>query len=385
LHSRVFLFILLYQLQHTMFDYLLIICAVVYFILMVALTIGVRSGKKLHPVYSLPSVSVIVAARNEEQSICTCIDSLLRCDYPPDKYELILVNDSSADGTGHIMRGYAKKRQTVHYIETNLRSALTGGKANALAEGIAASSGELLLFTDADCEVPPSWIRKQASYFDDKTGLVGGFTRLLSSNWFGGMQALDWFFLYTVGAGAVGLGKPMTAVGNNLCVRKKAYDEVGGFENLPFSVTEDYILFNAIKETRRWNIRFPLDPETLVASKPCDSVKNLYRQKHRWATGAGDLKPEAFVYFTPLYILHVLLPLFFIFGISIDTAAIAAVIKFAADAIILSRPLSIFGSYSLYRYFLHFQILLFTYVILLPFQIVLKGKVIWKDRSYGEK
>jgi cellulose synthase/poly-beta-1,6-N-acetylglucosamine synthase-like glycosyltransferase len=384
LHRILFLFIFIYQLPLTMFEFLLILCAVYYFVMITALAFGIRPGIPRQTDHH-PSVSVIVAARNEEQNIGECIESLLKCDYPSDKYEIVLVNDSSHDTTGIIMQNYARMNSMIQYIEVDPVSVHIRGKANALAQGIASSHGELIFFTDADCTVPPSWVKSQAAYFKNQTGLVGGFTRLRSNNWFSGMQALDWFFLYSVGAGAVGLGKPLTAVGNNFCVRRDAYNDVGGFEKLPFSVTEDYILFNAIKESQNWKIRFPLDPGTLVTSRPCVSFRDLYRQKHRWATGAADIRAETFIYFTPIYLFHLIIPLFPVFGIPFQTAFAAMLIKVTADALILSKPLLKFRSLSLYRYFLQFQVLAFTYILMLPFQIIFKRKVIWKDRSYGKK
>jgi cellulose synthase/poly-beta-1,6-N-acetylglucosamine synthase-like glycosyltransferase len=367
-----------------MFEFLLILCAVYYLLVISALAFGIRPAIRRQADHH-PSVSVIVAARNEEQNIGACIESLLRCEYPSDKYEIVLVNDSSNDTTGIIMQNYARAHSIIRYIEIDSDSVHIRGKANALAQGIASSHGELIFFTDADCTVPPLWVKSQAAYFNAQTGLVGGYTRLRSDNWFGGMQALDWFFLYSVGAGAVGLGKPMTAVGNNFCIRRQAYNEVGGFEKLPFSVTEDYILFNAVKETRNWQIQFPLDPETLVTSSPCASIRDLYRQKHRWASGAADMKAEAFIYFAPIYLLHLILPFFPVFDISFHTAIAAVLIKVTADVLILSRPLFKFRSLSLYRYFIQFQVLAFTYILMLPFQIIFRRKVIWKDRSYGKK
>ena len=65
------------------------------------------------------------------------------------------------------------------------------GKANALAQGIRQSSGEILMFTDADCIVPPRWVRKTVQYFTDEVGIVGGFTLLKANRTFEGIQSLD--------------------------------------------------------------------------------------------------------------------------------------------------------------------------------------------------
>ncbi len=363
-----------------MIETILFILTGIYCLQLSVLLFGIRRTR-VHPLSKdTPKVSVIVAGRNEESSIESCIQSLLESDYPEDLREIILVNDSSTDNTGEIMQRYAENHHNVLYVVVEMESLHMRGKANALAEGIKRSSGEIYLFTDADCRVPPQWIRKQVSYFDDQTGIVGGFTKLRSRNWFTGMQALDWFFLYSIAAAVTGLQKPVTAVGNNLCVRKEAYDDTGGYEKLPFSVTEDYILVHAVKQTGKWKIRFPLDPETLVESNPCPDPHALFRQKHRWATGSSDMKPVDFLIFIPVFLLHALIIFFPITGFIPALAAFS--VKTGMDSLFVFKTLSTFKSKGLYRYIFLFEILYIIYVLLLPFQVLFRKKVIWKDRQY---
>jgi len=361
----------------TTFLFTLVLLYAVQFIVLV---FGIRKSPYYPKSKAMPKVSVLVAARNEEATIENCISSLLKNDYPADLTEIILINDSSIDKTGEIMCRFAQAHSNIVYVSIEMESLHLRGKTNALTEGIKKSSGDIYLFTDADCRVPPQWIRSQVSYFDEQIGIVGGFTRLRSWNWFTGMQALDWFFLYTVAAAITGYNKPVTAVGNNLCVRKEAYDNTGGYENLPFSVTEDYILVNAVKKTGKWKIRFPMDNDTLIQSEPCPNSKALYRQKHRWACGGGDVEPAAFLFFTPVFLLHALIVLFPLTGII--PAITAFLLKTGIDGILLSQPLKSFKSLGLYRYILHFEILYISYVLLLPFQIIFSKKVTWKERTY---
>ena len=56
-----------------------------------------------------PSVSVIVSARNEEKNISSCIESLLKLDYPREKLEIIIINDRSTDKTGEVIKAYSQK------------------------------------------------------------------------------------------------------------------------------------------------------------------------------------------------------------------------------------------------------------------------------------
>src|SRR5258706_14073318 len=88
----------------------IIIILGLYFIQHLLLFIGiiVNTKKPAGEPSEYPFVSVIIAARNEENNIAACIESLLRVDYPADKLEVLLVNDRSTDKTKEIMQSYSK-------------------------------------------------------------------------------------------------------------------------------------------------------------------------------------------------------------------------------------------------------------------------------------
>jgi len=97
-----------------------------------------------------PCVSVLVAAKDEEENIAACVRSFLKQDYPD--FELIVINDRSKDRTGEILRGLQEgHHQRMRTITiTSLRDGWFG-KNNAMREGVAAARGDWLCFADADC------------------------------------------------------------------------------------------------------------------------------------------------------------------------------------------------------------------------------------------
>ena len=102
----------------------------------------------------LPQVSVILPARNEENYIARCLDSILTQDYP--KFEIIAINDSSTDRTGELIKEYATKDPRVVFINAPPKPEGWVGKNWACHEGYLRAKGEVLLFTDADTEHAPS-------------------------------------------------------------------------------------------------------------------------------------------------------------------------------------------------------------------------------------
>ena len=100
----------------------------------------------------LPLVTVIVPVYNQEKYIAQCINSLLNQDYPPEKLEIIVVDNNSEDNTSQILKVYREKG--VKILEESKR-----GPAATRNKGIKESKGEIIAFIDADCEASPSWLK----------------------------------------------------------------------------------------------------------------------------------------------------------------------------------------------------------------------------------
>ncbi len=362
-----------------MFTTLLFATAVIYFGVMVFCALGMRRSERLPTGDgSEPPVSVIVAARNEEHYIRECVESLLRLDYPPGKLQIIVVNDSSTDRTAEILAGFLP-HPLLHVTETKPGDGPLRGKTNAVATGMRVARGDIILLTDADCIVPRQWVRETVRCMTPETGIVGGFTVLRAHTLFERIQSLDWIFLFGIASGGAGWGMPLTVVGNNFAIRRAAYDETGGYEAIPFSVTEDYALVRSVLHRAKYKIRFPLNPGTLVESHPCSSFLHLFRQKQRWGVGGLDMALRGMLIMAAGWVAR----LFVVCSAAAFAPAMtsaAAAILLAGDLLFLMRPLQRFSRLSLLRSFLPFEIFLTIYVLLLPFVSIASKKVIWKER-----
>jgi 1,2-diacylglycerol 3-beta-glucosyltransferase len=329
-----------------------------------------------------PSVSIIIAARNEEHNIGRCLDSMVRLTYPAELLEIVVVDDRSMDDTRAIVNTYAKLCPRISIVTTSPEEGNLRGKTNAVTHGIESSTGEIIMFTDADCAVPEGWVEETVKYYEDAhVGVVAGFTSLNARDWFGAMQALDWFSLFSVAAAMIRLRYPVTAVGNNLSVRRSAYEAVGGYRTIPFSVTEDYALFHAITAGANFRARFPLDPATVVRSEPCESWKALYLQKKRWFTGGREMGVKNFLIFSLSYIAN----FFILLGIILTGSSLAwgaLLLKSAVDFVLLVPAVSSFRRWPLLLYFPIFELYFFFYVLFYPPRVLMGGTVIWKERAF---
>jgi cellulose synthase/poly-beta-1,6-N-acetylglucosamine synthase-like glycosyltransferase len=327
-----------------------------------------------------PFVSVVIAARNEEESLAACLSSVTNQTYPPEKFEVIVMNDYSTDGTEQVGNSFVQRYPNVTLYRVQDDQQLQG-KTNALAQGIDLARGEIILITDADCTVPSTWIEQTVRRYAPAVGVVGGMTLQQARNSFEGMQSLDWAYLLGVAASSAALGMPLTSIGNNFSFRKEAYNDVGGYRSLPFSITEDYRLFQAIIATQRWAYRYPLDPTLLVISQPCRTVRDIFRQKHRWGTGGREMKLSGLWIMAVGFSLHAALLVGLVVG-QITAVLTALLVKSIADYAFLHRVLSRVQRRDLLIYFFSFELYFILYVVALPFIVFLGGKVVWKGRTY---
>ncbi len=362
-------------------EHLLIIVTSLVIVEFIILLVGlVESTKTKHNYEFEPSVTIIVAARNEEHSIKPCLESLSKLHYPAEKLEIIVVNDQSSDGTEEIIKNHIVNYQHFKLINTSPGAGHLIGKVNAVTQGIEASKNEFILFTDADCVLPKNWIKQTVSYFQNHVGVVGGFTVLSANNTFEGIQSLDWIYLFSVGSAAATLGFPLTGVGNNLAVRRKDYEQTGGYRVIPFSVTEDYALTQAIVKKNKSKMVFPLDEKTMVTSLACPTWKNLFRQKQRWGVGGLDMVTMGFVVFSLPFAFNILI---MVGGLLISPLhwMLALISKLTIDSIFLTYALHKLKVKNYMKYFFAFELYLFIYSLLLPFVAILTKKIIWKERS----
>ncbi len=351
-----------------------------YFFITVYLLNGIKKSFPQISDSELPALTVIVAARNEEKNIPECLNSLNRLNYPPGKLEIILVDDFSTDNTGKIIDAFISGKTIFKKIFPDETLKIPIGKTRAVASAVKAAGGEIILLTDADCSVPADWARSIAGYYLKDIGMVNGFTTQAADNLFQGMQAVDLVYLISAAAGMANNNNSVSCIGNNMSFRKSAYYEAGGYENIQFSVTEDFILLKSISRLKKYKIIFPLNPASLVITKPCRSIKELFRQKKRWAVGGMNINLNGFlIMFTAAAVnISVLLTPLFFSAVSLYLA----VFKLAIDFFLLMLVHQSLGIKKNLKYFFFFEIYYIIYTIILPISVAISRKVIWKGRSY---
>ena len=239
-----------------------------------------------------PAVSVIIPVHNESRRVASLLRSLEAQDYP--KPEYIFVDDRSEDNTVEIITEFAGKQELKVKIITLRENPGPNFKQYALARGIEASSGEFLLFTDADCIVPPLWIRGMVKRLSaGKVGAAIGpvLKRPGGKGFFHLYQCYEHGIRYVYLAGAVGLGAAGGGFGNNIILSRACLDAVGGYDEVPPSPTEDAALISKIRSSTDYKIRAALGEDVHVITQGENTWKDLISQTLRWNNG-GLFSPD---------------------------------------------------------------------------------------------
>jgi len=114
-----------------------------------------------------PYVSIVMVVRNEERWLESKLRNLLQLDYPPARYQIVLVSDGSTDRTEKVLREYGADPRVQAVMNQ-----LSRGKASGLNDGIAVASGEVVVFTDARQKIESSALRLLVENLADPRSVV---------------------------------------------------------------------------------------------------------------------------------------------------------------------------------------------------------------------
>lgn len=198
-----------------------------------------------------PLVSVILPARNEENFIKQCIESLLNQDYS--NYEIIAIDDSSDDNTGKIIEEYAENDRRIIPVKARPKPVGWMGKNWACMEGYQKAKGDLLLFTDSDTIHSPKVLRLAIDHMLSLN--IDALTAIPK------MICLDFWTKVTLPVISVFLHTRFSALrvnnpkkktgyffGSFFVIKKETYDSVGKHEGVKHEIVEDGALGKKVKE-----------------------------------------------------------------------------------------------------------------------------------------
>lgn len=248
---------------------------------------------------TLPFVSVVMPAHNEEQYISECLHSLKDQDYPADRFEIIVVDNNSTDRTVEIAKSFGV---TVLHKE----SGPVGAVRN---HGVAHAQGEVIAFIDSDCVAPNNWITKGVELLATGHHVAYGGRCTLRKNPF-------WLEQFWLLEGSAPKQPPAELLGCAIFVEKACFEKHGMFDE---SITsgEDSKLSITIRQAGS-SVGFSAALDVAHLGNPISSAAFFKRQVWHSENYLKDLKTsikdKAFILIVIFYALGIISVLSVFFG-----------------------------------------------------------------------
>jgi glycosyltransferase involved in cell wall biosynthesis len=223
-----------------------------------------------------PRFSIVVPTYERPAQLASCLAALARLDYPRDRFEVVVVDDGSAEPLGGVVARFGGA------LDLKLCAQRNAGPAAARNFGAARADGEFLAFTDDDCEPDPAWLRAFASAFARTPGrIVGGRTlNALPQNPYAETSQTIIEVVYEHFNADPGDARFFAS--NNFAVPAARFRELGGFDE-SFRTSEDREICD------RWlskGLRLAYAPEAVVRHAHALTLRTLWRQHFGYGRGA---------------------------------------------------------------------------------------------------
>jgi cellulose synthase/poly-beta-1,6-N-acetylglucosamine synthase-like glycosyltransferase len=284
----------------TIFSLVFLLISAVYFLIIILITIGIFRLKKNNTspvrqftsslVHHLTTVTIIIPARNEQETIAACLGDLSNQDYPAHLFEVIVVNDHSTDRTEDNVQDFARLHPSL-----NLRLIPTGATGNdqafkkhSIRSGVDASSGELIITTDADTRMKPGWLSSIADLYEQRHPemILGPVDFHEGNTFFEKLQRMEFAGLMAATAGSCSMGFPLMCNGANLAFTRIAYLETLNLnDDLRFPSGDDLFLMMKIrKKFGASSIQYLFTGEAIVSTHAKRTLKEFFSQRLRWVS-----------------------------------------------------------------------------------------------------
>jgi cellulose synthase/poly-beta-1,6-N-acetylglucosamine synthase-like glycosyltransferase len=230
-------------------------------------------------------ISIIVSARNEEQTIKDFIYEIIKQNFPKTNFELIIIDDYSNDNTYELAKETLEKSGIKYKL---IKQDIHCGKKKNLALAIDKSKGDIIITTDADVIYRhPNWLQSISTYFSalSPNMLIMPVDFKSESDLLSRFQITENIALTGITAGYAGIQKPFMCNGANLAFKKNIYEEVKGYQShIHISSGEDVFLLESFAKLDTKLIHYVLLRELIVKTSTVNNLKDLLSQRIRWAS-----------------------------------------------------------------------------------------------------
>jgi ceramide glucosyltransferase len=242
-----------------------------------------------------PTVSIIKPTKGEDQSALTNFRSFCQQEYGGD-YELLFCVEEPSDPAVPVIRRLMAEYpgERIRLIFSEPTDSRSFGKLKNMIAGVAASSYDVIVFSDSDARVPPTFLRDAvACTCDDKLGIAFSAPAYAGSdNWQAALTSISVNELTLRIATLHVLGRFDGAIGTAMVVRKDVIDRIGGLEQLGWQIADDIQLARMIRR-QGYRIHLLKQPAQIVHHH--DGFMGWWSHGHRWLVIIRHYWPVLFI------------------------------------------------------------------------------------------
>lgn len=358
-----------------------------------------------------PFISIMIPAHNEESVIVNTVENIRKSDYP--NYEIILIDDRSDDNTYAVIKDLSTRYENIKCLRREQDA--FPGKSAVLNDALNLAKGEAILVFDADATIDPDFISKLVPNLEpEDVGAVQARKVISNSetNILTKCQNNEYTLDTYLQVGRDAVKGAVELRGNGELIKRKALDDIGGWNN--YTITDDLDMATRL-HIKGWDIRYCLD--AVVYEEGVMYAVPLFRQRRRWLEGTIRRYLEYFfdAVFSKkmsqkakldmvVYITQFIMPLWFLFEIMIRifkalTHRVGDIQNEVLSSVIISFAVA-FGFFMAIRYSLRRYDLmkrweafvqasytaLYMLIIWFPMVLFICGKILFckKDMNWGK-
>lgn len=334
--------------------------------------------------------SIIIPARNEENDISNCIQSILQFNYPKDLFEIIIVDDFSTDSTTEIITEFQKRNSNIKLInlENEIKQQqINSYKKKAIEIAISKSIGDWIITTDADCVLPKELLMLYDEYIliNNAVFVAAPVLFYQTKSIISQFQFLDFLTMQAITAASVKSGLHTMCNGANLAYKKEVFYKVDGFNGIDnIASGDDMFLMYKIKKLYSNCIGYLNSKDSIVLTQPMLTLKEFFNQRIRWASKADKFQDKSLfpILFTT-YMFNFFLVILFLLGFYsaayLKIFFVFLFLKILIEWAFLSSVKNLFGKLSLFQFVLY-QPMHIIYIVIAGW-LGKFGSYTWKARN----
>ena len=316
------------------------------------------SGGQIH------YISVLIPCKNESQNLPFLLNNLALQDYPPDSFEVIIIDDNSTDRTFEVASDY-KKIKNLSVIKNKGR-----GKKAAIRTGVTFSSGKLILTTDADCKPGGKWLKTIGTFYTDNIPdmIICPVQLENKKGIFYRFQEIEFLSLQGVTAGFANTGNAIMCNGANLSFTKEAYSRHNGNLHDDIPSGDDIFLLHSLKKDPISKVLWLESADALAIAASSTGIKQFFKQRNRWISKSKAYNDRATIiaglvtFLANITILSLITAAIFKSEF-IQVLVFAFIIKAIPDFLILYNTTARYNRKPLMKWFLPSEIIYPFYVL----------------------